>query len=286
MQLFYYVFLLVLAVHWMPAQAGLTAALRREALDEMNTVRRTLSKPVANNMKRLEWDPLLEKVAQNYLDKISAGKTDCNYVYSINKNRNAEYAALGGKNFSNIGELWWSAGLTKSQDWFGVGAAGAWSTYTYGGTCNQMKYYYQTDGCTAINGPYFRQLMLATNGYVGCGYNKICGSVCNFKVEYSGTAPAFSTGGAPASDCPEDAPYNFTGLCSPFPDPQTSAPTIMSTAQPLSDELRQEVLDEHNMARRTLAIPVATNMLKMKYDVFLEITAQNYLNKLEAAVGS
>ncbi|KAJ3320868.1 Peptidase inhibitor 16 [Boothiomyces sp. JEL0866] len=62
----------------------------------------------------------------------------------------------------------------------------------------------------------------------------------------------------------------------------TTAPTSTGTNAPLvlTDAIRNQILADHNYARRALATPVANNMYELLWDPILEQTAQNYLVKV------
>ncbi|KAJ3275498.1 hypothetical protein HDV01_000325 [Terramyces sp. JEL0728] len=61
----------------------------------------------------------------------------------------------------------------------------------------------------------------------------------------------------------------------------TTSSTSTATNAPLvlTDAIRNQILADHNSARRTLATPVANNMYELLWDPKLEQTAQNYLVK-------
>jgi len=198
-------------------QGALTPAQQQQILDDHNNARRTEATPVANNMLKLKWDPVLAQVAQTFADTscFHPGQAD----FSHNMNRFQQYIAAGGVHTSAnypelqgygdhfIGENYANNDATAvinpllstkpNGRVYGGGAVNEWSTQTcwsqHDGVCtapecSEEQTLYQ-DGSSGDGRPclqhggaweHFVQTMYHDTQWVGCGWAEKCGTVCNY----------------------------------------------------------------------------------------------------------
>jgi hypothetical protein len=168
------VLLLVLAAHQAGAQQ-LTPAERQQVLDAHNQLRCTVD-PTAHSMPALTWDPLLEQVAQEWIDTCPSPPTH-------NSNRSTRYAELGGSGYVGENMAWGHATLNDAMAAWGAERAG---------------YDYASDACTAATCGHYTQMVWARTLRVGCARApSACARsyVCNY-------APGGNLGGRPYSAGP------------------------------------------------------------------------------------
>ena len=205
---------LALALTWGTAHAQMTPETRDFVLLEHNRLRQDaigagppdfVSSVTATRMVEMEYDMLLECVAQGHLASLGAGP------YTPNGNRAADYAACGGS--GTVGENYFSGEPVGGP---AGGATRAWVDWIFpiafgGNDCSERENFYGDRGCT---GPtqHYTQVLWDRSLRVGCGFVAAIGTVCNY-------APAGNTGGAPfvvgtaCSACPGTHPYCAYGLC-------------------------------------------------------------------------
>jgi hypothetical protein len=242
----------------------LTADQRKNILNDHNIQR---SKPSnAANMLELIWDPILENVAQNYLDHLSGGG------FQHNSNRGCDYIHLGGRNFdpnqvqSNgcpwIAENWYSGGpdnkTGQGAEVLG-GAVSAWTTGRCNGWyccpmkcssqgCSEQDNFYQiSSSCSQHSGQYlhYTAVMNAETEYVGCGYSAAHGTLCdyskrggNWNLPPSGQVQESNIWhvGQPCSACPSSHSHCLGGkLCSSSSNPGPPGPPAPTPGPPSPD---------------------------------------------------
>jgi len=207
---------------------GLTVALRQQILDQHNSLRGTFQ---AANMLQMEYDVLLEEVAQNYMNKLGS-------TFVHNPERSEDYQALGGSGY--VGENWFS-GLPENATYEWVDGTNFGPSFNNG--CSEKEAYIahylasDTQFSSAVNIPkcgpsgnpspvvgHFSQVMWPSTTKVGCGYvtpsaTHVGGTLCDYSP--GGNVNGFNLVtdgglefGEACSQCNQTAyPYCVEGEC-------------------------------------------------------------------------
>ncbi|MGD8346310.1 MAG: CAP domain-containing protein [Lysobacterales bacterium] len=197
------------------ASAQMTQAMRDFIVAEHNRLRTAAIGPggpdvvsswTATAMMEIEYDMKLECVAQAYVETVDDPRS-----FRHNPNRTADYAACGGSGY--VGENWYSG---APHDAITGGATRGWVDFRWpvawgGNGCSERENYHGE--CSGVTGHY-TQVLWANTYKVGCGYDPIGGTLCNYSPggNYIGQSP-FEVGLA-CSACPTTHPFCVDGLCS------------------------------------------------------------------------
>lgn len=201
------------------ARAQMTPESRAFIVSEHNRLRSgaigpggtdVVSPVTASNMLEIQYDMLLECVAQAYINSYPPGSG-----YEPNARRSIDYVACGGAQGSYVGENFYSG--TPQADIAG-GATRAWVDFLWpiawgGNGCSERDNYHRDRGCYGVVSHY-TQVLWAKTHTVGCGYRPDYGTVCNYYRggNYDNEDP-FNLGPA-CSACPTSHPFCNNGLCS------------------------------------------------------------------------
>jgi hypothetical protein len=230
---------LVLSLFAAAVGGQMTQTMRNRILSDHNEKRRTATN--AANMIELQYDMVLEQVAQAYLNRGCAGG------FQHNPNRGCDYTARGGTHggtgtCASVGENWYS-GYTDNTTGVDVVIGGAVAQWTDGRCsswaspplrcnsywCSEKQNFYQTGSdsygaCSQTSGEvlHYTQLMWATTAYVGCGYTAACGTLCDYAMAGNMNLPSMGSMreaniwkiGTPCSSCPSGYTKCNNGLCS------------------------------------------------------------------------
>jgi len=101
------------------------------------------------------------------------------------------------------------------ENWYGGapdGATFAWVDYNWTKGCSEKAAYWKRSGCSGTTGHY-TQVVWAKSVFVGCGWTKKGGIVCNYAPggNFNGEAPFVQ--GNTCSNCPGDYRFCVDGLC-------------------------------------------------------------------------
>lgn len=206
----------------MTTREVLTPAQRKQIVHEHNNIRRSV--PNAANMMEISYDMELERVAQTFVDEQArkfGGWKGHNYDMGW------QYVAAGGTSKGGVGENM-SSGRPSS-------VPGGWVNWghSYGGRngCSEEQAFwlYKANywtGVTPSDGKkipqekcragkltqdgHYTQVVFARTSKIGCGYNPLIGTVCNY---VQGRGGALWKPGKKCSKC--DAGYSTCnkGLC-------------------------------------------------------------------------
>jgi len=155
--------------------------------------------------------------------------------YWNNGGRNGATSANSASNPVYVGENWYSGAPDNVTDNVFGGAVKAWTTSrcssaTYsngqwtctGSKCSEEDYFYKNGACVGTFDDYghFTQNMWAATAWVGCGYTKACGTLCDYVGGGNVNLPpnpqpsnVWGVGGAAASNCSAGYPAQSNGLC-------------------------------------------------------------------------
>lgn len=194
--------------------AQLTAAEIAGVLADHNQVRSNVT-PTAANMTRLEWDPALAAVAQNWANRCS---------WAHNPGATTAYAALSS-NTGGVGENIFVTTVTRASALTGANSALTdWAA-------ERTSYNFAANTCApGQQCGHYTQIVWARTLRVGCAitqcatmtglppqFNNAQFFVCNYNPagNFVGQRPYIQ--GAPGTQCPAGYPNVANGLCSPAP---------------------------------------------------------------------